>query len=93
MMTRNIKKSLLLTIAFACLLTLCACGDDDRVITPDQLPTAAQTYIEKNYPESSILIAKKETELLKTTYEVTLDNGMKLEFDSAGNLSDVDFED
>ena len=40
-----------------------------------------------------ILIAKKETELLKTTYEVTLDNGMKLEFDSAGNLSDVDFED
>ena len=72
------------------LISLCACGGD-KVITEDQLPEPAKTYIQQKYPTSKILIVKKDAEMLEgTEYEVTLDNGFELKFNDAGNLVDVD---
>lgn len=80
-------------MAAMCLTMLTACIDSEKTVTADDLPTAAQTYLQQNYSESTILLVKKEVDDLVTTYEVTLSDGMKLEFDSEGNLSDVDFND
>ena len=82
------KMKLLMGALMLLALTLTAC--DDKVIPAEQLPVAAQTYIEQNFPGSTVLIVKKDKELLSTTYEVQLDNGMELSFDGDGILSDVD---
>lgn len=82
-----------LLMAGLCLTMLTACLDSEKTITADDLPAAAKTYVQQNYPDNKILLVKKEVDDLVTTYEVTLSDGMKLEFDSEGNLHDVDFND
>lgn len=72
------------------LLTMSLTSCDDKPISAEQIPAAAQTYIKENYPDSKILIAKKGYERFSATYEVKLDNGLELTFDSDGVLTDVD---
>lgn len=69
-------------------LTLTACGE--KAVTAEDLPKTAQKYIQQHFPESSILIVKQDNDGLSKTYEVKLDNGMELEFDSDGAIVDVD---
>lgn len=65
---------------------------DDKVVTIDQLPAPAQSYLTENYPDQKVLIIKKDIEGLSTRYEVTLESGMKVEFDGDGSLQDVDMD-
>ena len=69
-------------------VTLSSC--DEKSIPAEQLPETAQTYIQENYPDSKILIVKKDYEMFRATYEVKLDNGLELNFDSDGLLTDID---
>jgi len=71
----------LLTFVFSC---------DDQPIAPEQLPAAAQTYLQENYPGSRILIAKKDYEFPSYRYDVKLDNGLEFTFNKKGLLVDVD---
>jgi len=79
-------------MATACLLASVSC-ESERVISVDELPAAAMTYIQQNHPTANVIYVKKEAELLSTTYEVALDNGMKIEFDGDGAPVDVDMKD
>ena len=65
---------------------------DDKVVTIDQLPAPAQSYLTENYPDQKVLIIKKNIEDFSTRYEVTLESGMKVEFDGDGSLRDVDVD-
>lgn len=65
---------------------------DDKVVTIDQLPAPAQSYLTENYPDQKVLIIKKNIEDFSTRYEVTLESGMKVEFDGDGSLQDVDMD-
>ena len=65
---------------------------DDKFVTIDQLPAPAQSYLTENYPDQKVLIIKKDIEGLSTRYEVTLESGMKVEFDGDGSLRDVDMD-
>ena len=65
---------------------------DDKVVTIDQLPAPAQSYLTENYPDQKVLIIKKDIEDFSTRYEVTLESGMKVEFDGNGSLRDVDMD-
>ncbi len=65
---------------------------DDKVVTIDQLPAPAQSYLTENYPDQKVLIIKKDIEDFSTRYEVTLESGMKVEFDGDGSLQDVDMD-
>lgn len=85
----KIKSILLVVVAFV-MMAMVSC--DDRVVTIDQLPALAQTYLTENYPDQKVLIIKKDLEGFSTRYEVTLDSGMKVEFDGDGNLWDVDMD-
>ncbi len=77
---------LLVMAALALLSTSC----DDKPIPVEQLPEAARSYIQENYPASRILLAKKDCDLFSTHYEVKLDNGLEFSFNKNGLVIDVD---
>ncbi|MDX1762176.1 MAG: PepSY-like domain-containing protein [Christiangramia sp.] len=56
---------------------------DDEEINPADLPQNILDYITENYPNNTIIEAEKEDD---GKYEVTLNNGVELEFDSEGNF-------
>ena len=62
----------------------------DVIITADKLPAAAQTFIKEYFPGSDISYAKKDKELTKTTYEVVLQDGTEIDFDSKGQWDKID---
>lgn len=57
--------------------------NDDQEIDPADLPQNILDYISENYPDNSIIEAEFEDD---DKYEVTLNNGVELEFDAAGNF-------
>ncbi len=85
----RIKSIFLIVVAFV-MMAMVSC--DDKVVTIDQLPAPAQSYLTENYPDQKVLIIKKDIEDLSTRYEVTLESGMKVEFDGDGSLRDVDMD-
>lgn len=56
---------------------------DDDDIAISELPQAILDYIATNYPDNTIIEAEREDD---NTFEVTLNNGIELEFDSDGNF-------
>ena len=85
----RIKSIFLIVVAFV-MMAMVSC--DDKVVTIDQLPAPAQSYLTENYPDQKVLIIKKDIEDFSTRYEVTLESGMKVEFDGDGSLRDVDMD-
>ena len=85
----RIKSIFLIVVAFV-MMAMISC--DDKVVTIDQLPAPAQSYLTENYPDQKVLIIKKDIEDFSTRYEVTLESGMKVEFDGDGSLQDVDMD-
>lgn len=81
----------IMMIALVCVAIVTSC-DEERAIPVEQLPAAAQSFVAKTYPGSSIVVAKKDTEWFTTKYKVHLDNGMEIEFDSDGLPMDVDID-
>lgn len=61
----------------------------EKVITAKELPAAAQTFINTHFKGKKITEAKKDVEMRKTCYDVTLDNGAKLEFDGKGVWKEI----
>ena len=62
----------------------------DRIIPSGKLPDAAQSFIKEYFPENAVSYVKKEAELKKTTYEVTLQDGTEIEFNGKGEWDKVD---
>lgn len=67
--------------------------DDSSYISVSALPQSIKDYISNNYPNAAILYTEEEYDDGQTIYEVKLDNGMELEFDSNGNLLSLDDDD
>lgn len=59
------------------------------MIAAKELPAAAQTFINTHFKGKKITEAKKDVEMRKTSYDVTLDNGAKLEFDGKGAWKEI----
>lgn len=60
---------------------------DDDDIEVSELPQAILDYISSNYPNNTIIEAEKEDD---NTYEVTLNNGVELEFAADGTFLDAE---
>lgn len=81
----------ILTLAAATLLGIfTASADNDRPITVDRLPQAAQAFIRQYFPDATVSYAKEEREFVKTEYTVRFADASKIEFDKAGNWKEVD---
>ncbi|WP_268225599.1 PepSY-like domain-containing protein [Sinomicrobium oceani] len=72
-------------------LSATAAFAQERVISKADLPQPAKTFLDSNFKEQKVIQVVKDTEyLVKTTYEVLLDNAMELEFDGKGNWKEID---
>lgn len=87
----NIMRRLLFTIVAILGFTVAfAVIDNDRIISKEQLPEKAKTFISTYFSGVEINYVKSERELRGRSYEVAFANGDRLEFDSKGNWVEVD---
>ncbi|MBE8714546.1 PepSY-like domain-containing protein [Sphingobacterium hungaricum] len=87
-------KNLLLAIPvlFVALFTSC---EKESVVSENELPATAKTFISTNFPSAKVLRVEKQTTASSngTEYSVDLDNRVEIDFDKNGNWTDVDGED
>lgn len=81
---KKIVMTLIGLAAFAAALSA-----DDRPISFDKLPTAAKSYIGTNFPGESASFVTKDDDLVRPDYTVVLTNGIKIEFDHSGALTQI----
>ena len=95
------KKILLKILAASFILlsvgTFTSCKDDDThevetTITVNDLPTAAQAFLKKYFPEYSVQKIIKNIEENVTIYEVSLEDGDEVDFDALGEWIQVNSE-
>ena len=85
------KKSVLFFAALVCMMVqTVSTFANDKVVPEEQLPAAAQSFIQKTFPGQAVSYAKVDRDFGRTTYEVCLNNGTELEFDKKGNWDKVD---
>ena len=82
---KKIKFFLLMAMVMTMSLTMSA-DDDDRVITYDQLPQAAQTFLKANFATKVPLLVTADWDDFTIRYE----SGEKIEFDKNGNWKDIE---
>ena len=73
-------------VALMCMIMSATTFASDRVITANQLPAAAETFINQTFPGASIMYA----EIDDGKYEVHLNDGTEINFDRKGNWDKVD---
>ena len=84
------KSSIFLTALVCMIMQSLSTFADDKIIPVEQLPAPAKTFIESTFPGQTIAYAKKDRDLGKTTYEVRLNDGTEVDFDSKGIWDKVD---
>lgn len=72
-----------------------SCDDDDdkndkTEISLDQLPQVSTNFLTQHFPGSTVLRITRDTDHRGSEYEVILTNGYEIEFDGAGEWTDVD---
>lgn len=82
------KKIILIMMLFVAGISF-AMADNDKPITVDQLPVAVQNFIKQHFPDKKVALAKKESDIFYSTYDVIFTDGNKIEFDSKGNWEEV----
>lgn len=72
--------------ALMCVIMSATTFASDRVIAVNQLPAAAQTFVDQTFPGANIMYA----EIDDGKYEVHLNDGTEINFDRKGNWDKVD---
>lgn len=80
-----------LVILLVCMFTMqtMVMADNDKPIQVNQLPVKAQTFIKTYFKDQKVALAKLESELFYKGYDVVFTNGEKLEFDKAGEWTEI----
>lgn len=89
-LTKNrigMKKMIMTLIGLAAFAA--ALSADDRPITFDKLPTPAKVYIQTNFPNEKTSMVLRDDDLIRPDYTVVLMNGIKLEFEHSGALTQI----
>ena len=81
---KNIRFFLLMAMVMIMSLTMSA-DDDDRVITYQQLPQMAQTFLKQHFAKKVPLVVTADWDDFTIMYET----GEKIEFDKKGNWKEV----
>lgn len=67
-----------------------ACAKNEKVITKEELPEKALSFINTYFSQKEISFVLSEQEGLTIEYEVRFANGAKAEFDKNGELDKID---
>lgn len=81
------KKIVLTLIGLAAFAA--ALSADDKPINFDKLPSAAKAYVQTNFPGEKTSFVLQDDDLIRPDYTVVLTNGIKLEFDHSGALTQI----
>lgn len=65
---------------FALVLLMTGCSD--KPVAPEQLPVTVQTFVQQAFPGRTITYAEKDQELTGAKYDVVLNDGTRVEFDT-----------
>ena len=72
-------------------LTLCvSLSARDEIISEQQLPAAAKTFVKQYFKNRTVSLAKKDVDLGSTSFDVVLNSGTKIEFNAKGEWKEVD---
>ena len=63
-----------------------ACDDDDKVISENELPGSARTFVSTYFAPAKVDTVYKDG----SEYEVILSDGVKIDFNKSGEWTDVD---
>lgn len=80
------KKTNYLMILVGSVAALVVGCDKEKVVSTDRLPATAQAYISQHFSGHEVLQVVKERDDLKTSYDVYLSEGYKLDFDKNGKI-------
>ena len=82
------KKLVLAVVAIFAVSTM-AMADNDKPVQVNQLPAKAQTFLNTYFKGVKVALATQETELFNKSYDVVFNTGDKVEFDKAGEWTEV----
>ena len=82
-------KRTLITLALV-LVTFAIVKAADRPVTFNQLPQAAQTFINTNYPVEKVAFATVDDDFIRPDYHVALVSGVMLQFEHGGSLEKIE---
>ena len=87
----EIMKKVVTFFAAISLVALLACEkySEDKPVDFKKLPVAAQTFINSNYPDVTVLYTTKDDDVIMPDYTVMLQNGVKLQFSNSGELEGI----
>ena len=85
------KKSVVLLAVLICMMMHgVSTFANDMIIPVEQLPAAAKSFIQRTFPGQEISCAKMDADMGGKTYEVSLCNGVEVNFDKCGTWDKVD---
>ena len=73
-------KNLIAVGIFALVLMMTACSD--KPVTAEQLPEPVKTFVQQAFPGQTIIYAEKDQELTGAKYDVVLNDGTRVEFNT-----------
>ena len=80
----------IIAIAAIALASLQIIKADDRPVTFNQLPAAAQTFINAYYAGEKVSYAVVDDDFIRPDYTVMLANGVKIQFEHSGTLEKIE---
>lgn len=78
------KKLLFSALAIAALAITATAVADDIPIDAKKLPEPAQKYLKVHFAKNKVVLATHDRDVSDNDFTVVLDNGVKVEFNSAG---------
>ena len=81
---------MILAAAMLLLSVTSARADHDRPIQFNQLPAAAQEFINTYFANEKVSFAKEERDFMEVRYEVMFTNSIKIEFYKDGKWKEID---
>lgn len=84
------KKFFLVAFTLFVALSNVNADERDRVITKEQLPTAAQSLLTTYFSDLKISLVKEDREFISRNYEVIFADGTKVEFTRNGEWKELD---
>ena len=71
------------------LVALSSAVADDKPITFDKMPQAAQNFVKTNYPDVEVALTTVDDDIVNPEYKVALVNGVVIEFKNDGRLESI----
>ena len=67
-----------------------SCDGREKIITVKELPKPAQTLLSTHFKGKQVSLVQKDVEVSRVNYDVMLNDGTKLEFDTKGDWTEID---